>query len=275
MERTLSYEDILYSVADRVATITINRPESRNSLRTQTYAELTQAVSDAADDHKVGVIVITGAGDKAFSAGGDVKSQKGRTPAGGRVHFRRVLALGTAMRTCGKPIIAAVRGYCIGGGHELHLFADLTVAADSATFGQVGPRVGMVPVWGATEILPRIVGEKRAREMIFTTRFYSAEEAEQMGLVNRVVPLADLDEAVRELADQMLKMSPQSLRIAKLSLNYATDAMWPAFTHGAELVAQLYGSAEQIEGSRAFVEKRPPNYQAVVDAEMQAQETTG
>ena len=267
----MTFEDILYEVDDAVATVTINRPETRNALRTQTYVELTEAMMQAADDPEVGVIVITGAGDKAFSSGGDVKSQNGRGPAGGRAHFRRVLALGTAMRNCGKPIVAAVRGYCVGGGHELHLFADLTIASEDATFGQVGPRVGMVPVWGATEILPRIVGEKRAREMIFTTRFFTAAEAEHMGLVNRVVPGAELTSAVREVCDQMLTMSPQSLRIAKLSLNYAVDAMWPAFTHGAELVASLYGSAEQQEGARAFVEKRKPDFRSVVAAEAAAE----
>lgn len=259
----MQYEDILVETSNQVTRITINRPQARNALRTQTYAELTAAVIAAGEDSQVGVIVLTGAGDKAFSAGGDVKEQRDRGPEGGRIHFQRLLALGAALRNCGKPVIAAVRGYCVGGGHELHLFADLTIAADNAVFGQAGPRVGMVPVWGATEILPRIVGEKRAREMVFTTRFYSAAEAEAMGLVNRVVPLADLDAAVQEMCDRLLEMSPQSLRVAKLSMNYATDAMWPAFTHGAEIVAGLYGSPEQREGAAAFAEKRKPRFREV------------
>lgn len=255
-----TYEDILVETHEGVCTLTINRPEVRNALRSQTYEELTEAVLEAADDRSVGVIVLTGAGDRAFSSGGDVKDQQGRGPDEGRTHLRKVLALGTALRNCGKPVIAAVKGYCVGGGHELHLFADLTIAADNATFGQVGPRVGMVPIWGATEILPRIVGEKRAREMVFTTWFYSAEEAERMGLVNRVVPLGELEAAVGEYCDRLLEMSPQSLRIAKLNMNHAVDAMWPAFTHGAELVASLYGSPEQQEGAAAFAEKRKPDF---------------
>lgn len=253
-------DDILYEVEPGIAWITINRPEVRNALRSKTYEQLTQAVLRAEEDDAIGVIVIQGMGDEAFSSGGDVKDQRGRTQSEGRIHLRKVMALGTAMRNCGKPIVAAVRGYCIGGGHELHLFADLTFAADNATFGQVGPRVGMVPIWGATEILPRIVGEKRAREMLFTTRFYSAQEAEAMGLVNRVVPLPELEDAVREVCHRMLEMSPQSLRIAKLSLNYAVDAMLPAFNHGAELVSMLYGSEEQIEGAKSFIEKRKPRF---------------
>jgi naphthoate synthase/2-ketocyclohexanecarboxyl-CoA hydrolase len=253
-------DDVLYEVEPGIAWITLNRPQVRNALRSQTYVELTESIIRAEEDESVGVIVIQGQGDEAFSSGGDVKDQRGRTQPEGRIHLRKVLGLGTAMRNCGKPIVAAVRGYCIGGGHELHLFADLTVAADNATFGQVGPRVGMVPIWGATEILPRIVGEKRAREMLFTTRFYNAAEAEAMGLVNRVVPLAELEDAVRELCQTILEMSPQSLRIAKLSLNYAVDAMLPAFNHGAELVSMLYGSPEQMEGAASFLEKRKPNF---------------
>jgi naphthoate synthase/2-ketocyclohexanecarboxyl-CoA hydrolase len=262
-EMTSGWEDIRYREDDQVAWITIDRPEVYNALRTRTYEELTAAVNLAADRSEVGVIVITGAGEKAFSSGGDVRDQRGRDPAGGRAHLRRVLALGTAMRGCGKPVVAAVRGYCVGGGHELHLMCDLTVAAEGSTFGQVGPRVGMVPIWGATEILPRVVGEKRARELLYTTRLIDAQEALAIGLVNRVVPAERLEAEVRELCDRMLEMSPQSLRIAKLSVNYAVDAMWPAFTHGAELVSMLYGSDEQVEGATAFAEKRRPDYRGM------------
>ncbi|MQA01780.1 MAG: 1,4-dihydroxy-6-naphthoate synthase [Streptosporangiales bacterium] len=243
-----------------MATITIDRPQVRNALRTKTYEELTTAIDAAADDPSVGVIVMTGAGDKAFCAGGDVNDQRGRDVAGGRNHLRRLLRLGSAIHDAGKPIIAAVRGYCVGAGHELHVMCDLTIASDDAKFGQVGPRVGSVPVWGATELLPRIVGEKRAREMIYTTRLYTAAEAESMGLVNRVVPAAELDDAVREMCDVLLSMSPQSLRIAKTSLNFAIDSMRAAFSSGAEMLSQLYGSPEQQEGAAAFLEKRRPDY---------------
>ena len=257
------WEDVLYREDDFVAWITINRPEVLNALRTQTYVELTQAVEYAADRPEVGVIVLIGAGERAFSSGGDVRDQKGRTPAGGRAHLRRVLALGQALRNCGKPTIAAVRGYCVAAGHELHLMCDLTVSAETGKFGQTGPRVGMVPVWGATEILPRIVGEKVAREMLYTTCFFTAEEALAKGLVNKVVPSEKLEDEVRALCDRILEHSSQSLRVAKLSLNYATDEMWPAFTHGAELISQFYGSPEQVEGATAFAEKRKPDYRGL------------
>ena len=262
--------EVVYEVEDQVAWITINRPEVRNALASHTYVELAEAVDRAAEDPGVGVIVLQGAGDRAFSSGGDVKGQGRRGPAEGRVHLHKALRLAAALRSCGKPTIAAVRGYCIGAGHELHLLCDLTIAADNAVFGQVGPRVGMCPVVGATQILPRLVGEKKAREMIFTTRFYTAEQALQMGLVNDVVPLADLAAAVRSLCDEMLVLSPQSLRIAKVSMNHAVDAMWPSFTEGVELLAMAYGTEEQIEGSRAFAEKRKPAYR-----EMRARRAAG
>lgn len=256
----LAFEDLRYEVKDGVATITIDRAHVRNALRTKTYEELTTAVTAAADDGTVGVIVLTGAGDKAFSAGGDVNDQRGRTATVGRIHLRRLLALGAAMQECGKPIIAAVRGFCVGAGHELHVMCDLTIASSDAKFGQVGPRVGSVPMWGATEMLPRIVGEKKAREMIYLTKLYSAEEAERMGLINQVVEPEDLDEAVDAMCQRLLDASPQSLRIAKTSLNFAIDSMRPAFTAGAEMLTLMYGTEEQGEGAAAFLEKRPPNY---------------
>ena len=252
--------DISYCVDDQVAWITIDRPNVHNALRSQTYVELAQAVDRAAEDHTVGVIVLRGAGDRAFSSGGDVKDQSDRGPAEGRVHLQKALRLAAALRNCGKPTIAAVQGYCVGAGHELHLLCDLTIAADNATFGQVGPRVGMCPVVGATQILPRVVGEKKAREMIYTTRFYPAEQAERMGLVNEVVPPEKLEGRVREWCDEMLVMSSQSLRMAKVSMNHATDDMWASFTTGLEMLAMAYGSEEQVEGSAAFAEKRKPDY---------------
>lgn len=256
----IEFEDLLYESRGHIATITINRPEVRNALRTETYMELRQAFIAAGEDHSVGVVVLRGAGGQAFSAGGDVRGQGKRDQAAGRRHLQRVLDLGTAMRNCGKPVIAAVEGFCVGAGHELHLMCDITISADSGRFGQVGPKVGMVPVWGATQILPRIVGEKLAREMIYTCKLYSAEEALSMRLVNRVVPVAELDAAVDELCQTLIDRSPQSLRIAKLSLNHAVDAMWPSFLEGIEMVSQLYGSAEQVEGATAFLEKRKPDY---------------
>ncbi|MGB3390941.1 MAG: enoyl-CoA hydratase-related protein [Pseudaminobacter sp.] len=260
MSKENKYEDILYDVRDHVARITINRPEVMNALRTNTYEELGRAMLEASEDGSVGVIVLQGTGPRAFSSGGDVKSQSVQTFAGGRRHLQRILTLGNAMRNCGKPIIAAVRGYCVGAGHELHLMCDLTISADTGKFGQVGPKVGMVPIWGATQILPRVVGEKLAREMIYTCRLLSADEALKVGLVNKVVPEPELEAAVQAMCDDILDKSPQSLRIAKLSLNSAVDAMWPSFVDGAEILTLIYGSPEQREGSLAFAEKRKPDY---------------
>lgn len=254
------YEDILYQKADGTAKITINRPEVLNALRGQTYQELTSAFTDSADDTSVGVIVLTGTGDKAFSSGGDVRAQAQRTPDSGRTHLRTILQLGSMMRNCGKPIIAAVNGYAIGAGHELHLMCDLTVASDKAIFGQVGPRVGSVPIWGATQLLPRIVGEKRAREIVYLCKQYSAAEAETMGMVNKVVPHEDLYSAVESWCQELLDKSPRSLRIAKTVMNHGSDLDYHSYIEGIELLAQTYGDEENLEGVQAFLDKRPPNY---------------
>lgn len=253
-------DDVIVERRGGVATVVIDRPEVHNALRTQTYEELTQAFRELAEDPEIGVIVLRGAGEAAFSSGGDVREQRTRTPETARRHLARLQELALAMRSCGKPVIAAVRGYCLGAGNELNLFCDLTVAAENAVFGQVGPMVGSVPVWGATQILPRVVGEKRAREMIYRCRRYDARAAYELGLVNEVVPLESFEDAVEEWCRDLLDRSPQALRIAKLSINYAVDAMLPSFLAGAELLAQIAGSEEQREGAAAFVEKRPPDW---------------
>ena len=168
------YEDILYDTNEGTATITINRPKVRNAVRPRTYEELTDAMKTAADDPEVGVVVLTGSGDKAFSSGGDVSDQSTRKPYIGRAHMRRLFALSSTMRMMDKPIIAKVRGFCVGGGNEINLFCDMTIASEDAKFGQVGPRVGSVPIWGACQLLARYVGERKAREMIYTCRLYTA-----------------------------------------------------------------------------------------------------
>lgn len=254
------YDDILVDSSDGVCRITLNRPEVLNALRRETYSELAAAFRGGADDPTVGVFVLTGAGDRSFCAGGDVRSQASRTPESGRAHMRIVLELGAVMRNCGKPIIAAVNGYAIGGGHELHLMCDLSVAAEHAQFGQVGPRVGSIPVWGALQILPRIVGEKRAREMIFLCQRYSAGEALAMGLVNRVVPLERLYEEVYAMCQELLDKSPRSLRVAKTLMNHASDLDYNTYVTGAEMLASTYGDEENLEGVHAFLERRPPDY---------------
>jgi len=259
--KSMTYKDILYTSKDGVATITINRPESRNAVRPQTYEELTFAFGEAGRDATVGVVVLTGAGDKAFCAGGDVKDQKGRSPNIQREHLRRVLSLSTAMRMIDKPVISKVRGWCVGAGNEIHVFCDLSVASENATFGQVGPRVGAVPVWGACQLLSRLVGERKAREMVYTCKMYTAQEALEMGLINQVVPDNELDKAVFDLCESILDKSPQSIRIAKIALNAGSDQeFYSSYFPAAELLASVVGNEENMEGVSAFLEKRPTNF---------------
>jgi naphthoate synthase/2-ketocyclohexanecarboxyl-CoA hydrolase len=222
---------------------------------------LTRAFADAAEDEDVGVVVLTGAGDKAFCAGGDVSDQKTRNPNIGRVHMRRLFALSSVMRMMDKPIIAKVRGFCVGGGNEIHLFCDLSVASTDAKFGQTGPRVGSIPIWGACQLLARYVGERKAREMVYTCRLYSAEEALAMGLVNQVCEPGELDATVDQLCQDILAKSPQSLRIAKLALNAGSDQeFYGSYFPTSELLASIYGNRENMEGIEAFLQKRKPDF---------------
>jgi len=255
------YEDVLYEAKDGIATVTINRPEIRNAVRPRTYQELSDAMHRAADDPTVGVVVLTGAGDKAFCSGGDVRDQSERNPNVGRTHMRRLFALSSIMRMMDKPIIAKVRGYCVGGGNELNLFCDMTIASRDSRFGQVGPKVGSVPIWGACQLLARYVGERKAREMLYTCRLYSAEDALDMGLINKVVDPEDLDAEVDKLCNEVLDKSPQSIRIAKLALNAGSDRdFYSSFFPNAELLAAAYGNEENMEGISAFLQKRPSNF---------------
>ncbi len=257
----MSYEDILYERAGGVATITINRPDVRNAVRPKTYEELTHAFKTAAEDATVGVVVITGAGDKAFCAGGDVRDQSKRTPHLGRAHMRRLHALSSMMRMMDKPVIAKVRGFCVGGGNEINLFCDLAIASEDAKFGQVGPRVGSIPIWGACQLLARYVGERKAREMLYTCRLYTAREALEMGLINEVCPAAELDRVVDELCQTILDKSPQSIRIAKIALNTGSDQeFYGSYFPTSELLASIYGNEENMEGISAFLEQRRPDF---------------
>jgi dihydroxynaphthoic acid synthetase len=257
----MEFKDILYSEAGGIATIVINRPEVRNAVRPRTYEELTAAMHMAADDSTVGVVVLTGAGDKAFCSGGDIRDQQARVPEVGRKHMRRLFALSSVMRMMDKPIIAKVRGFCVGGGNEINLFCDLTVASEDAKFGQTGPRVGSVPIWGACQLLARYVGERKAREMLYTCRLYTAQQAVDMGLINEVVKDEDLDAVVDALCQDVLDKSPQSVRIAKLALNAGSDQeFYGSFFPTSELLASIYGNAENMEGITAFLEKRKPDF---------------
>ena len=258
MDRT--YSDVRYVVADGVATITIDRPDVLNALRLVTIAELTDAFERADADERVGVIVLTGAGERAFCVGGDQKELVSRLDADGwrdlAVKLKRLLA---TMRYATKPVIAAVRGWCIGGGHELHCFADLTIADETARFGQVGAKVGGAPIF-VTRLLPRIVGEKRAREILYVCDQYTAAQALELGLVNRVVPAGQLETAVNELATTLLSRSPTVIRVLKHGISAEPVLDDEAIDEMVELLAPFFGSLEHVEATSAFRERREPDF---------------
>jgi naphthoate synthase len=256
----MTYTDILYEKKDGVAWITINRPEVRNAFRTRTVHELTDAFTDARFDPSVGVVVLTGAGDRAFCSGGD---QKERGAGGYAAEGQRPMdvdALHTAIRHCPKPVIAMVNGYAIGGGHVLHILCDLTIAADTAVFGQTGPRVGSVDAGYGTGYLARIVGEKKAREIWYLCRQYTAQEALAMGLVNRVVPLKDLRAETEKWCQELLDKSPTALRLAKQSFNIDSEQRAGVAEFATTALNLYYQTEEAQEGRNAFVEKRPVDF---------------
>lgn len=256
----MTFEDILYEVGNGRATITINRPDRLNAFRVQTIRELCEAFEAAADDDAVGVIVFTGAGEKAFCVGGDVRDPT-RTAGQKRGLHHLHDRLAVAIRNNGKPIIVKVRGYCIGGGNELNVMCDLTITGASGRFGQAGPKIGSAPLWWGCQLMPSVVGEKKAREILYLTRQYTADEALAMGLVNKVVPDDELDAEVDAWCDEILRKSPQGLRLAKIAMNALTDQLYGAVQHGLELVAlnHIFGD-EPKEGIASFQEKRKPDW---------------
>jgi len=255
----MAYTDILYEKKNGVAWITINRPEVRNAFRTITVAELTDAFLDARWDGSIGVAVLTGAGDKAFCSGGDQKERG----AGGYAPGERpmdVEALHNAIRHIPKPVIAMVNGFAVGGGHVLHVLCDLSIASENAIFGQTGPRVGSVDAGHGTGYLARVVGEKKAREIWYLCRQYSAHEALEMGLVNRVVPLKDLRAEVERWCAELLEKSPTALALAKQSFNLDSETRAGVAQFAGTALGLYYRTEEAMEGRNAFVEKRPVDF---------------
>jgi 2-ketocyclohexanecarboxyl-CoA hydrolase len=255
--------DVLYEVEDGLATITINRPDRMNAFRARTIDELIRAFKRAWASGEVGVVCLTGAGERAFSTGGDQK-QRAETGDYGPSEsgLFEVEYLHRLIREIPKPVIAAVNGYAIGGGHVLHVLCDLTIAADTAVFGQTGPRVGSFDAGFGTGYLARVVGEKRAREIWFLCRRYDAETAERWGLVNRVVPAAELRAEVRRWADEILALSPTALRFLKQSFNADTEHLAGLGQLAFSGLGLFVESDEAAEGVRAFAEKRAPDYAA-------------
>jgi naphthoate synthase len=260
------YSDILYEKAEAIAKITIDRPERRNAFRPQTLAELRDAFTRARDDLDVGSIIFTGAGTEAFCSGGDQTIRGddgyiGEDEVGEKgVGRLDVGDLHVQIRRLPKPVVAMVAGYAVGGGHILHLVCDLTIAADNARFGQTGPRVGSFDGGFGSSLLARNIGVKRAKEVWFLCRLYSAEEALQMGLVNTVVPLADLERETVAWCREMNALSPLSLRLLKASFNATEDGLsgLQQLSHDATLL--FYMTEEGQEGRDAYVEGRSPDF---------------
>jgi dihydroxynaphthoic acid synthetase len=258
----LDYQHVIYATGDGIARITINRPEVLNAYTDVTLSELTDAFVRAGEDNTVGVIVITGAGERAFCAGGDINWEAGEdwTKHGGT---RAVWKLYAAMRATLKPCIARVNGYAIGGGHHLHYFCDLSIAADHAIFGQNGPRVGSPAQGWIVSYLVRVVGAKRAREMWMLCRRYKAAQALDWGLVNAVVPYAELDAEVDQWCKEILSLSPSCIKALKATFDTEYEPLRDVMDQHdfiEEINPGYWDSGEQQEGAKAFLEKRTPDF---------------
>jgi naphthoate synthase len=261
-----TYEDILYQKTDGIAKITINRPHKRNAFRPKTVFELYEAFCDAREDTNIGVVLFTGEGPHtdgkyAFCSGGDqsVRGQAGYVDDEG-IPRLNVLDLQRLIRSMPKVVIALVAGYAIGGGHVLHLICDLTIAADNAIFGQTGPKVGSFDGGFGASYLARIVGQKKAREIWFLCRQYNAQQALEMGLVNTVVPVAQLQDEGIKWAQEILEKSPIAIRCLKAAFNADCDGQAGLQELAGNATLLYYMTEEGSEGKQAFLEKRPPNF---------------
>jgi len=258
-----SYTDINFEKSNEgIAKITINRPEVRNAFRPLTVREMRAALNDAREDTIIGVIILTGEGEKAFCSGGD---QRIRGSAGYEDietgHLRlNILDFQREIRTCPKPVVAMVAGYAIGGGHVLHVMCDLTIAADNAIFGQTGPKVGSFDGGYGSSYLARMVGQKKAREIWFLCRQYTAQQALEMGMVNTVVPLEKLEEETLQWSREMLQHSPMALRCLKSALNADCDGQAGLQELAGNTTMLFYMSEEGQEGRNAYLEKRKPDF---------------
>jgi naphthoate synthase len=264
--RSGDYRDISYETAESIAKITICRPEVRNAFRPQTLFELSDAFTRARDDDRIGVIVLTGEGPDAFCSGGDQRTRGDDGYIGDDEVARKgigrlnVLDLQVQIRRTPKPVVAMVAGYAIGGGHVLHVVCDLTIAADNARFGQTGPRVGSFDGGYGSGLLARIVGQKKAREIWYLCAQYDAQDALAMGLVNTVVPLADLERETVAWCRRMLQLSPLALRMLKASMNAADDGLAGIQQLAGDATMLFYMSEEAQEGRNAYVERRKPDF---------------
>jgi naphthoate synthase len=260
-ETIKEYQDIYFDFFEGIAKITINREKVRNAFRPQTVMNMIDAMQICREDQKIAIVVFTGAGDKAFCSGGDqnAKDKAGYVGSDG-VPRLNVLDLQKMIRSLPKPVIAMVNGYAIGGGHVLHVMCDLSIASDNATFGQTGPKVGSFDGGFGSSYLARHVGQKKAREIWFLCRQYSAKEALEMGLVNAVVPLDQLEDEVVRWSKEMMQHSPMALRMIKAGLNAELDGQAGIQELAGNATLLYYMTDEAQEGKNAFLEKRKPDY---------------
>jgi naphthoate synthase len=257
----MSFTDIIYEKCNGIARITINRPEVRNAFRPLTVKEMSEAFTDARLDSDTGVVILTGSGEKAFCSGGDQRIRKDAGYADDLgVEHLNVLDLQRQIRTLPKPVVAQVAGYAIGGGHVLHMICDLTIAAENAVFGQSGPKVGSFDGGYGAAYMARIVGQKKAREIWFLCRQYSAAEALEMGLVNAVVPFEQLEDETVKWCREILKNSPMALRVLKSALNADCDGQAGLQELAGNATMLFYMSDEAKEGRDAFLQKRAPDF---------------
>jgi naphthoate synthase len=256
-----SFTDIKYEKFEGIAKITINRPEVRNAFRPLTVKEMSQALSDARNDQEIGVVILTGEGKEAFCSGGDqrIRGDDGYVDEKGCSRLN-VLDFQREIRTCPKPVIAMVSGFAIGGGHVLHVVCDLTIAAEHSIFGQVGPKMGSFDGGFGSSYLARLVGQKKAREIWFLCRRYTAQEALTMGLINCVVPYEDLEETTISWCQEILKHSPLAIRCLKSALNADCDGQTGLQELAGNATLLYYMTEEAQEGHQALLEKRPPNF---------------
>ncbi len=256
------FSDILFHKAEGIARIAINRPQVRNAFRPETVEQLLTALHMARLDKQVGVIILTGTGSEAFCSGGDqkVRGEHGGYKDEAGVNHLNALDLQRMIRTLPKPVVAMVAGYAIGGGHVLHLVCDLTIAADNARFGQTGPRVGSFDAGLGAGLMARTVGLKKAKEIWFLCRQYDARQALEMGLVNAVVPLEQLEAETVQWCREMLRLSPTALRVLKAGFNADTDGLSGVQELAGNATALFYMTEEGQEGRNAFNEKRPPDF---------------
>lgn len=255
------FKDVKFEVIDQVAWVTIDRPRYLNAFREHTLDEIVRALRSVREDPTIVAVVITGTGDKAFSAGGDFHAMMRLNKRNGHMWNERMLETAMTIRGLHVPVVAMVNGFCMGGGNELALWCDVVIASENAVFGQTGAKVGACPTVGATQYLPRIVGERIAREMIFFARTLDADEALRLGLANRVVPLADLRSTTEEWCARLKFHSSQTIRATKTSLNHESDELYASWRQGMELLNNIWGTDECLEGMNAFLEKRKPDFQ--------------